>query len=75
MNDLKQIMAEAFGIEESSITDETNKENTKEWDSFSHILLISLIEDKYGFSFSIEDTERIDSYNDIVYMLKKYLKN
>jgi magnesium-protoporphyrin IX monomethyl ester (oxidative) cyclase len=64
-NRIKHIIATVLGIDERTITDETTRDNTEEWDSFNHLLLINNLEKELNISVKISDIEKIRSFSDI----------
>jgi len=66
MNKLKKLMAKVLQIKPTDISDEFSRETQEEWDSFSHLLLISEIEKELGINFSIKEIEDIKTFKDIV---------
>lgn len=59
---LKQILADIFDIDVTSINDTTSVDTVKEWDSLKHLNLILALEQEFNISFSIEQTVEILNY-------------
>lgn len=55
---LKETFAESLGIEIQDVSDKLVYQGITEWDSISHMILISSLED--AFDVSIETTDVID---------------
>ena len=64
MEQLKKIAAKVLNVDESKM-DELTMDNTEQWDSFNHLLLISEIEKQLGIKFSIQEVEEIKSFKNL----------
>lgn len=62
LDNLKKIVADVLDLPVNEITNETSPETTESWDSFNHLLLISVIEQKLGVKFVMEEVFKIKSY-------------
>lgn len=49
------IFREVFDDDDIVLTDETTSADIEDWDSLTHITLISEIEDEFDFKFSMKD--------------------
>lgn len=75
MNDtdkLKQAFATALNISEADITDELRYQGIPEWDSVSHMVLISEIEAAFGISLDTDDVIDMSSFGVAREILRKY---
>ena len=63
--ELKQIVVQVLGIDESKITDDLERNTTEEWDSFNHLLLISEVEKASGLKIETKDIESIRTISDL----------
>jgi len=75
MKKLNEILSRVFDLNEDKINDNISKENTEEWDSFNHLLLISEIEKSLGINFSISEVEEIKDYKILKQLIKEKGKN
>ena len=64
---VKQIFEKQFKIQ---ITDDFNKFSTDKWDSFAHLDLIVALEQEFNVSFTPDEIGSINSYTDVVNILK-----
>ena len=48
MKDLKALVARILGLPVEKISDSLLREDTPEWDSFNHLMLVSEVEKKFG---------------------------
>ena len=51
---IRSIFAEVFDLPIEEITDQSNPDNIKKWDSLGHINLILALEEKFKITFSPE---------------------
>lgn len=63
------LMASVFHLPVSELSLESTPDNTPQWDSLSHLTLISELEERYSISISHEDAVQLLSVADIA----KYL--
>lgn len=68
MISLEKIFFEAFACE--NLTREMRAEDVPDWDSFSHLKLILLIEESFNISLSTEEVVGIKSVQDVVALLE-----
>ena len=58
MNEIYEKLSEIFSDvfdEEITVTADTSSSDIEDWDSLSHITLISAIEDAFGMKFSMKE--------------------
>jgi acyl carrier protein len=59
---LKTTLSSVLGIPASSIGDETSVDSVAAWDSLKHLSLVLALEERFGISFTEEQTLEIVSY-------------
>jgi acyl carrier protein len=69
---LEQVIAKAFGIAPNDITDELEYQSIPEWDSVSHLVLVTELETAYGITIDMEDVLTMGSVAKIKELLTKY---
>ena len=69
---LRQIVAEALGVDPASINDETSYDRTSQWDSLAHVRLASALEEGFGIEFELDDFAEITSVPAIRTVLIRY---
>ena len=72
MDDLKKIIAASLRISPSTLSDNSTMNDIVEWDSLSHMTLITEIEEKYEILFTGEDIATMQSIAEIHKRIKKY---
>jgi acyl carrier protein len=69
---LQEVIAKAFGIAPNDITDELEYQSIPEWDSVSHLVLVTELENAYGITIEMEDVLTMGTVAKIKELLKKY---
>jgi acyl carrier protein len=64
--------AEALNINISAVTDDLKYQSIPQWDSISHMVLISNIEEKFNISVSTDDVIDMSSVGKAKEILRKY---
>ena len=62
---LEEIFEEVFD-EKVSITAETTAEDVEDWDSLSHITLISAVEDAFNVKFKMKEVSAMKNVGELV---------
>ena len=62
---LKEVTAETLGIDADEIGDDTSPATTPEWTSFNHLTLMSVVEETFGLTLSMEEMTAVKSYADL----------
>ncbi|WP_146552417.1 MULTISPECIES: acyl carrier protein [Rummeliibacillus] len=69
---LRQVFAEALGIEVSKVTDNLTYNNIPEWDSIGHMALIAEIDDTFDTMLDTDDVLDMSSFEKAKEILTKY---
>lgn len=67
-----EIVSKILLIDESKVTEELKRSEVESWDSMTHLILISELEQNYNITFSDDDITSISSVGDIKKTLQKY---
>ena len=70
---VKDIMAEIFQIEPSSIHGKTEYGMIGQWDSQNHVRLILALEEEFNVSFDVSEIEEMTTFDKVSSMLEKKL--
>ena len=71
---VKQVFLKTFAsVEESKFRIDMPPEDIEEWDSLSHMTLISELENEFNISMEIDEISEMDSVKNVVEVLKKKL--
>ena len=68
---LTEIFRDVFDDETIEIHDETTAADIEDWDSLTHITLISEIEDCFGVKFSMKDVLLLKNVGEMMDLLAK----
>ena len=63
---VKEIIAQVLEVEVSEINNDTAIGDIPEWDSLSHIQIVSSIEKEFGFNFTPDVMMDLEDVSDIV---------
>jgi acyl carrier protein len=72
---LIQIISATFNIPAASVKDDLEYQSIPQWDSISHMLLISDLEANFNIVIDTEDVLNLSSVGKAKEILKKYLNN
>ena len=65
MNRVDEIIGSIFGCDPSALKDTDGPDSMDSWDSVSHIMVLSALEDELGIKFSDEQMANIHSVGEI----------
>lgn len=71
-NKLRKIFAETLNISEEQVTDGLEYNSIPEWDSISHMALISTLDDEFNIMMETEDVIDLSSFGKAKEILTKY---
>lgn len=71
MDKLKEIFSKLLCIDLKLVNDSISRENTEEWDSFNHLLLVSAIEKELGITLTISEVEKIKSFGQLAQIISE----
>ncbi len=67
---LRQVVAEAFGVDEAVVTDALSYNAIREWDSVAHLGLVTAIEHAFAVEFEPDDITAMADVATIVGVLR-----
>ena len=67
---LNEVFSDVFD-EDIVVTDKTTAADIEDWDSLTHITLISEVEDAFGFKFSMKDVLGMKNVGEMVEIIEK----
>lgn len=67
---LNEVFSDVFD-EETTVTAETTADDIEEWDSLTHITLISEVEDTFGMKFSMKDVLGMQNVGEMAEIIEK----
>ncbi len=73
LGQVEEIFLDTFTDDSFEFSLEVQSEDIEEWDSLTHIRLLTALESEFGFQFDIEEIERLNSVSAIVETIQKKL--
>jgi acyl carrier protein len=70
-NEIHDVLSELFGVPKENISDEMTMQDSNDWDSLKHMELISIIENKYKVTLSMDEIVSMVSVKGINNVLSK----
>ncbi|NOY63555.1 MAG: acyl carrier protein [Gammaproteobacteria bacterium] len=70
---LNELLADTFDIDEDEISAEMNSDNVESWDSLNHLRLVSALEKEFDISLTMDEINAMLSYEKIVELVSKHL--
>ena len=70
--EVREIMAGTFGMDESELTEDVSQETCRQWSSLDHLTLLLALEERFGTSFTMDEMQEMKSLPRIVSVLKGY---
>jgi len=67
---LEEIFEEVFD-EKVALTSETTAEDVEDWDSLSHITLISAVESEFGIKFAMKEVSTMKNVGEMVAIISE----
>ncbi len=67
-----EIFCDIFGVEKEDLNEEFTFANVKEWDSLTHLTLISNLEDEFDVMFETDDILHFGGYENGMKILAGY---
>lgn len=73
LNQVSEIIREILELPDLNVTMETSAQEVDEWDSMTHIQLITAIEAKYKVRFALGELQSLKNVGDMVGLIQKKL--
>ena len=58
-DELKDIVADVLGIESSQLGQDAGPDGVETWDSLAHLSIVTVVEEKFGVKFDMDEIQRI----------------
>ena len=68
---VNEIFRDVFDDEEIEVLEETTADDIEDWDSLTHITLISEIESEFGFKFSMKDVVGMKNVGEMLNVIER----
>jgi acyl carrier protein len=69
---LQEVFATALALPADQVTDDLAYQSIPEWDSMSHMILITELESNYSITIETEDLLEMTDVTNVITRLKKY---
>ncbi len=66
INRIKEVFSRVLAIDAKEINEETSQENSSEWDSMNHLLIITEIEKEFDMNITIEKSIELNTFSKFV---------
>ena len=70
---LREVMAETLGLDEDEIDADTSPQTQAAWTSFSHLTLMSAVEEAFGIQLNINEMTAAQSYGQLSKIVAAHL--
>ena len=71
---LNEIFRDVFDDESITVTESTTAADIEDWDSLSHIMLLSAIEDEFGIKFDMKAVQGLKNVGAMAELIGSLLK-
>ncbi len=71
---LTEVFRDVFDDEDLTIKDETTANDIEDWDSLTHITLLSSVEDEFGIRFDMKAVQGLKNVGEMVALIEELLK-
>lgn len=73
LNQLTSVFHKVFGNSNLVLTDELTANHVENWDSLTHMLLISEIETKFSIKFKLKELNKMKNVGDMIAVISEKL--
>ncbi len=71
---LNEIFRDVFDDEDLTVEEATTAADVEGWDSLTHIMLLSAIEDEFGIRFDMKAVQGLKNVGAMVWLIESLLK-
>ena len=72
---ITEIARDVFDNDEVELTEQTTAADVEEWDSLSHLSLVSDVEDEFGITFTLAEVSGSKNVGELIDAIIKHLEN
>lgn len=73
LNTINDIFRDAFDDESLSVVEGTTANDIEGWDSLMQMNLIEMVEDEFGFQFTMDEAGSLKNVGDMVSVVEKHV--
>ena len=70
MEKIAEVFAVVFENENLEISEETDANDIKEWDSFKHLSLLAMLEKEFRIKFEVDDIVSMENVRDLARLIE-----
>lgn len=74
IEDLSEVFKIVFDDDDLNVTEESSANDVEGWDSMTHVLLLSAIEEKYGIEFNQKEVRKFQTVGDLLNSVNNKLR-
>lgn len=74
IEDLSEVFKIVFDDDEMIVNEESSANDVEGWDSMTHVLLLSAIEEKYGIEFNQKEIRKFQTVGDLLNSVNNKLR-
>ncbi len=74
IEDLSEVFKIVFDDDELNVNEESSANDVEGWDSMTHVLLLSAIEEKYGIEFNQKEVRKFQTVGDLLNSVNNKLR-
>ena len=71
MKKLTPIFREVFSEPNLELQDDMTADDVERWDSLSHMIMISKVEEEFGVKFKLKELNKLKQFGDIISLLEE----
>jgi len=72
ISELENLLIDVLNCSKADLKDENGPNKISNWDSITHMDMVSRIEDKFNVQFDVDEISQIDTIGSIKSVLKKH---
>lgn len=74
IEDLSEVFKAVFDDDKLEITEESSANDVEGWDSMTHVLLLSAIEEQFGIEFNQKEVRKFQTVGDLLASVNSKLR-
>jgi acyl carrier protein len=74
IEDLSEVFKAVFDDDKLDITEESSANDVEGWDSMTHVLLLSAIEEQFGIEFNQKEVRKFQTVGDLLASVNSKLR-
>lgn len=74
IEELSEVFKVVFDDEELTVTEDSTANDVEGWDSMTHVLLLSAIEEKFGIEFNQKEIRKFQTVGDLLASVNNKLR-